>query len=393
MTCPAVSMLTPMKSTDVVRRNSCSRMLAHLFLAGLWLAGAPASSRAAEAAVHDVAVETETAPVLLDGVKLFDLSGVSAYPASKRAQAVSDRIKGLAADASFAVSNLQVLVADEAVQVMAGGKVLVGAIPVDATREGVTPDILAKAYVLNLQEAITRYRVVRSPGVVLAGLGRAVTATLALVVILLILVRVVRRVNKAYERRYQTRIEELKIKSFELGKLAGLRRMIRTLGRILGVLVLLGLLGGWINYVLDQFVWTRPLAEGFDGLLLDPLRAIAGTNAHDHPGISVIIAEFRSTPHSFAIRRPASISLSSSSGPQSDTSSFAYKAFSSIRPSFTARLICSFFTGSALSYQLPKAQITSVHHLSPDPAGKSCVESLNASARSRFCHWISSTSG
>jgi hypothetical protein len=47
------------------------------------------------------------APVVVDGVTLFHVTGVSAFPAEKRAQAIADRIRTVAANRAYAPQALR----------------------------------------------------------------------------------------------------------------------------------------------------------------------------------------------------------------------------------------------------------------------------------------------
>ena len=66
-----------------------------LLFAALMLPGPAAAAETTGSAVADIesAAERPTAPVTLDGVALFRVVGVSAYPAERRAQSISSRIK------------------------------------------------------------------------------------------------------------------------------------------------------------------------------------------------------------------------------------------------------------------------------------------------------------
>jgi small-conductance mechanosensitive channel len=211
---------------------------------------------------------------MLDGVRLFEVAGVSAFPAEKRAQAIAGRIRDLASDPSFGISDLRVVNTQGLIQIQARDRLLVAAAENDAARERVMPEILARTYMLSITEAVGRYRQARTLQAVLRGTLRSAAATGVMLVLLLIVFRISRRLDRWYENRCMARIEELKIKSFELGKAGGLRAAVDTLRRVFRLLVVLFIVLSWLNYVLGQFVWTRPLARGVAGLVLDPLRTI-----------------------------------------------------------------------------------------------------------------------
>ena len=64
----------------------------------------------------------QSAPVLVDGQRLFLLRGVTAYPAEQRAAAVRDKIIALAQDESFDPNTISVVEHDDHYAIMAGSE-------------------------------------------------------------------------------------------------------------------------------------------------------------------------------------------------------------------------------------------------------------------------------
>src|SRR5512133_342319 len=102
-------------------------------IAGLvvWTAQAKAQQQQPASADQE-AVELSTAPVIVDGVNLFRVRGVSVYPAETRAAAIADRIKALAADRTVPVESLAVRETPHASVVAAGDRQLVSVVDEDA---------------------------------------------------------------------------------------------------------------------------------------------------------------------------------------------------------------------------------------------------------------------
>ena len=91
------------------------------------LPGPSAAAETTGSAVADMeaAAERPTAPVTLDGVALFRVVGVSAYPATQRAQDIGSRIKAIAADAAVSTESLRVVELSDRSRIQAGDRPVV----------------------------------------------------------------------------------------------------------------------------------------------------------------------------------------------------------------------------------------------------------------------------
>src|SRR5262245_28198695 len=61
-----------------------------------------------------------TAPVVVDGVPLFHVRGISSYPASYRASVIADRIRAVARDPEVELDDIQLREADRETRIAAG---------------------------------------------------------------------------------------------------------------------------------------------------------------------------------------------------------------------------------------------------------------------------------
>ena len=107
---------------------------------------ASAQSADRRAAAAESAVEQPTAPVVLDGVTLFRVRGISSYPAERRAAEIANRIAGVAADRAIPAESLTVQDTPTASIVVAKGQRLFGVLDADAELEGLTRQLVAEAY-------------------------------------------------------------------------------------------------------------------------------------------------------------------------------------------------------------------------------------------------------
>ena len=128
-----------------------------------WTAPSAAQDSAAVQAVErppdaESAVEQPTAPVVVDGVTLFRVRGVSAYPAERRAAEIAERIRAVASDRTFPVESLIVREIPSATIVVAEGQRVFGVLDADAQLEAIPRQLLAETYRDRAAEAVKAFR-------------------------------------------------------------------------------------------------------------------------------------------------------------------------------------------------------------------------------------------
>jgi hypothetical protein len=118
------------------------------------------------------------APVFLDGEVLFEVRGVSGYPAEVRAQKVSDGIEAFAADLGRSLQSLRLSDEGEITMVYAGNQPLMGIINADGRLEGgVERQVLAQVYLKRIAEAVKEHREQRKPKNLMFAIFYALAAT------------------------------------------------------------------------------------------------------------------------------------------------------------------------------------------------------------------------
>ncbi len=220
----------------------------------------------------ETAVQTE--PVKIDGAVLFLVRGISAHPASNRANAIARRITALADDPAVKVDSVVAVESDSSTDLMAGDRFIMAIFDTDAELEGFSRQALAKVYVTKIRMAIDTYRQNRSKRSLLQGAGSALVATMLFIVLILLIRRGYPRIVKLAETRFTARLRALQDKSHDIVRTEGVWRVIRgglRTGRALLVLVIVLF---YIEVVLSLFPWTRTYAVPFFELLTTPLRDI-----------------------------------------------------------------------------------------------------------------------
>jgi len=181
----------------------------------IWLAAMPVApaiaaaggNASATAAAVDTPTEPPRAAVTLDGKVLFYVRGGSAHPAERRARAIGERIRAIAANPSVSTDSLRVVEVEERSDILAGDTLVMSLLDIDAELEDAPRKVVAEASRRRIVEAITAYRHDRSPRVLLVNTGYALGMTLVALLLLFGAGRVFRWLEAAIERRFKSRIE------------------------------------------------------------------------------------------------------------------------------------------------------------------------------------------
>jgi small-conductance mechanosensitive channel len=245
-----------------------------LLCAASLLPGLSAATETTESGMADVelAAERPTAPVMLDGVALFRVIGVSAFPADRRAANISSRIKAVAADASVSIDSLRIVALPDRSNILAGDRLLLNVFDADASAEGISRQLLAEALRLRITGAIESYRQDRSPRRLLFSTLYTLAATLVLLGALWGGRWTCRRLDATVKTRYQSTIRAVEIQGFQLIQAEQVWTALHGVLNLLWWLIVLVVLYLYGYFVLSLFPWTRPLAERLSALLVNPLR-------------------------------------------------------------------------------------------------------------------------
>ena len=247
----------------------------------------PLTARAADAetAPPPVTHSFMEAPVVIDGVELFKVRGVQAYPAAKRAAQIEQRIEAFAANPALSPKALVISETVEGSQIAAGNQTLLTVFDADARLEQVRRPVLARIYATRISEAIETYRRDRTREYLLRSAGHVLLATLALGVFLWLGKRAVRRIDRELDGRVKAQLTGLEARSMRIvsathvwSALRGVRKLIWSMATVIA-----GLL--YFDYVLHLFPWTRLLASRLWSLLIDPLRAMGESVLAAIPGL------------------------------------------------------------------------------------------------------------
>ena len=213
-------------------------------------------------------------PVIIDGETLFQVRGVTAYPATRRAKEIAARIVRVAATPTRSSQSLQVVELQDTTAIVSGNEKIVQLYDGDAALEGANRTVLAQAYLLRIREAIDAYREARKPDALIRGGLYVIAATLIFGLFVWLSRLAVRRLDAWFGRRVHSHLVGLEAQSFQIVRARQVWVVLNSVRRLLFGLVLLFAVFVYINFSLGQLPWTRGLANSLFGLVVEPIQVI-----------------------------------------------------------------------------------------------------------------------
>jgi small-conductance mechanosensitive channel len=242
------------------------------------IAAAPATGdETAAAAGHGsepLELGVEVAGVEVDGEILFEVRGVAAYPADRRADEIAGRIVAVARDRSVSPEDIVVVDGPNSTEVRAGDLRLMLVVDADGELNRLSRQDLGLAMTRRIREAVTSYRRARlQETLVRAGL-EAAAATVALVLALFVLRWMWRRLDTRLSARVERHVQSIDSASLRLIRAGDVARSVQVGLRWLHLLLVMLLVLGYFEVVLGLFPWTRWIQRRLLEWTVGPLETI-----------------------------------------------------------------------------------------------------------------------
>ena len=218
----------------------------------------------------------ETSPVIFDGKELFSVQAVKSISSEVRAKAISERIKNVADDLTVRTDSIITDDADFSTDVVAGDQIILIVTDKDAAAVGRTRQDLAGNYAEIIRTIVEQYRADYSRKSILYGVLYAFLATLACVILLLLITKLFGRLKTLLETRYLEKIHSIHFKSMEIIQAQRVRAFIHEVLSVIRFIFISVLIYTYFHLVLSFFPWTRSFAGQLLGYLIVPLRVIGG---------------------------------------------------------------------------------------------------------------------
>jgi small-conductance mechanosensitive channel len=231
----------------------------------------------------------EVAAVVVDGRTLMTVRGISALPAADRARAIAQRIEDAAAEDTLAATAVRTVDLADRTHIVFGDRTVMSVFDADAALENLGQrQVLAELYATKIGRAIEQYRQERGAPYLREHALRAVIALASLGALLALIWLAFRRLDFGVARRFTAQMEAVETRSFNLLTAEQLQRTVEGTIHAIRSLIVFAVVFVGLEYVLNQFPWTRLVAVRAANLVIEPLRTMGGALLGALPGIVFI---------------------------------------------------------------------------------------------------------
>ena len=219
--------------------------------------------------------EPPPAQVEFDGKALFPIKvQVLSFSPKDRAAAISDRIKKLTKDPFLKLDSIRSVNGDTTSDIVAGDKVLMSVTDADASAAGKTRQDLAQEYTQLIASTIeTRLQEYTAHSLAMGAIY-ALAATIALIILIVIMNRLLPRFIAKMESWKGTRIRSLRFQSMEILHHDRIVSVVTASARTIRLIVVLVLLNFYVPLVMSFFPWTRPYSSKYLDYIINPLEKV-----------------------------------------------------------------------------------------------------------------------
>lgn len=236
--------------------------------------------------------EVETVPVVIDGHLLFNVAGVSAYPATRRAADIRRRLIEFANKDDFNPSDIVIEDHSDRSIMMVGSTRLMTVLSTDASLEGLERETLAGVYRARIAEVILDYREDREPARLGLSLGLAIAYLVVMIGLIWGIQRIFRWLNAVTKRHVKSSLKDIERKAHRLVHAGRMWLLVDALFRVVRWLLVVLIIYLAITSILNLFPWTRTLSENLLSLFLNPLRDMWQNIVDAMPGLVFILVLF-----------------------------------------------------------------------------------------------------
>ena len=213
----------------------------------------------------------QTASVIFEGNRLFNVIGISSFPAEERAEIILSKIKAFANNKSLSTDSIKLVELEDRINIIINGQILVGVFNLDAINEGISKEVLSTLIKNKIKEAVNKYRLERDPKRLLINTVKAIVATVLLFLLLFILLRLFRRFNLFIESKLKSKLEGLESKSSKLIQANQLWNVLEGIISLIKVITIIILFQIYLTYVFSLYPWTAPFAGEVVNFIIKPL--------------------------------------------------------------------------------------------------------------------------
>ena len=214
-------------------------------------------------------------PVLLADETLFIIqTDTGSFSSEERAQTITNRLQKIAEDTSVDLNLLKIEEQENITSVAIGSKIIVTLTEADAKAARITRTELANEYLAKIQDSLQTYRQERSAKHLIRSIIYTAIATLALVIIQIILSKIFPRFYRLLDSWRETRIPSLRFQNLELVRSSRLTDILIRLVKFIRWAVMLFVLYIYFPLVFSFFPWTKSLGKNLFNYLFDAIEQV-----------------------------------------------------------------------------------------------------------------------
>jgi small-conductance mechanosensitive channel len=213
-------------------------------------------------------------PVVVDGIALFRVRGLSTYPAEKRAADVARAIREAAQDRAIDPSKVSLTNQGSRVDVFCDTRKIFSVVASEAHQEKISLENYSLVVQRAIMDAITRYRHDRSLVVLRTRIIEAMGMIAVAVLLFIVWYRISKALNRFLDRRISSHVKDLQIQTLQIVRRQHIWRSIQFIVNFTECFASAIVLYILAFEVLDLFPWTREVSQSLLNHLMDPLKVI-----------------------------------------------------------------------------------------------------------------------
>lgn len=204
----------------------------------------------------------EGTPVFLGRLELFTIQAkVGSFSPEDRAEVIEKRIKLMADDLNTDVNNLAIENTDNLTNIILDKKVIITITDGDAKAVRSSKEELAESYIKIIQDKVTQYRTERTPDYLIRSGIYTLLLTLAMILFLLIISKLVPKIYGLIERNKGQKIKGIKFQNAEIISPNQLGDIFIKITKIIHWIIILIIIYVYLPFALSFFPWTKQLSD------------------------------------------------------------------------------------------------------------------------------------
>ncbi len=232
------------------------------------------------------------APVVVDGVTLFEVRGISFYSAEKRAAAVAQAICQIAQDPAIDPGSVLLTPSEGRVEITCGKYPICTLLESEARQERLTVANYGLIVKEQIAGAIKRYRHDRESAVLRGKLLLAAGLAVAGLLLLWLVFRLSCYLNRFINSKVALRLRDVQIQSVQIVRRQHIWSALQFLLRLTEILLAILVSYLFLYEILHLFPWTRGLSDSLLRQLVAPLRVIIGGGLSQLPNLFFLTVLF-----------------------------------------------------------------------------------------------------